>query len=178
MTPEIVNKLGRFLDIHHPLTEECHAVYLLAEIRKLLDRENNKKAPLLRFYADWSVHTEKDRITPQIETTMLGILRNIRIGIAANTLDAGAILGPFVYMENLRAEFRTFLAHYGLPAHLADDGWLSFRNLLAAVLVDQPINDPCPGVHRFAFTRSTTGELVGELVYEKNPRETDTLAFG
>ena len=167
-----------FLNVHHPLTEECHAIYLLVEIRKLFDRENIGTASLLRFYADWSVHTEKDKITPQIRATMAGILHDIRAGVATNNLDAGTILRPFVFMDNLRGEFRNFLMQYRLPLNLVAGGWLAFRNLLAAVLADQPINKPCAGIHRFSFTYAPNGHLIGEVVYERKPGQSDTLAFG
>jgi len=57
---EIVEKLNDFLGEHAPFMEECHVVYMLVETRKVLDRENNRKYPILRFYCNWTVHTDKD----------------------------------------------------------------------------------------------------------------------
>ena len=60
---EIIEKLDEFLSSHSPLMEECHIVYLMVEIRKILDHERdhrkNGEFSLLRFYCDWTVHTEK-----------------------------------------------------------------------------------------------------------------------
>src|ERR1035438_1539807 len=71
--PAIIEKLDEFLKKHMPLDEECLVVYLLVEIRKILDHENNGKYPISRFYSDWCVHTAKDKITPQIKVIMEGI---------------------------------------------------------------------------------------------------------
>jgi hypothetical protein len=177
MTNELLDKLDRFFKSHRPLSEECHVVYSLVEIRKLLDREKTPTFPLLRFYADWSVHTEKDRITPQINTTMTRMFSEIKSGIAANNLDPGTILGPFASMENLRAELVNCLTYYRLDGGLANDGWLSFRNLLVAVLADQPINKPCVGIHKFAFTYAANGRLIAEIIFERTPAVLDRLTL-
>jgi hypothetical protein len=42
MTPEIIEKLNKFLDTHEVFKEECEAVYLMVELRKLLDREHRR----------------------------------------------------------------------------------------------------------------------------------------
>ena len=78
MTPDIQFKLERFFNERLPFTEEWQIVYLLVEIRKILDRGNNRKYPLLRFYADWAVHTAKDRINSEIKTIMERILDEIK----------------------------------------------------------------------------------------------------
>jgi hypothetical protein len=82
MKGEIEQKLTAFLQSTMPFTQEHHVVYLLVEIRKILDHENdrgnNGRYPLLRFFSDWSVHTAKDKITPQIKATMTGILVEIK----------------------------------------------------------------------------------------------------
>ena len=62
---EISDKLRAFVDRYCPLTEECHAVYLMVELRKIIDQQQLKLS-LLKFYADWTVHSSKDRITPEV----------------------------------------------------------------------------------------------------------------
>ncbi len=63
---QIMDKVNRMLTGSMPLGEECKVLYLLVEFRKILDHKNDKSFPLLRFYSDWSVHTSKDRITPEL----------------------------------------------------------------------------------------------------------------
>ena len=67
---QIEEKSNTFLKEHDPFRGECDVVYLLIEIRKILDHENNNKYPILRFYSDWAVHTEKDKITKEIKKVM------------------------------------------------------------------------------------------------------------
>lgn len=54
---EIVEKLDRFLAKHPFFDEDCHAVYLMVEVRKLLEKEAHANLLLLKFYCDWTVHT-------------------------------------------------------------------------------------------------------------------------
>lgn len=151
---EIVEKLDTFLNNHAPFTEECHTVYLLVEIRKILDHDKNMKYPLLRFYADWSVHTEKDKITKEMEAIMNDIYQDVAKRITdPYHLERGKVkIVDFVYMEDLQAETEKFLQEYGLPTMLINKAnWLEFVKLSVKVLADQPINKPCADIERFSF---------------------------
>jgi len=55
---QIVEKLGLFLT-SGPIDSEAAAVYLMVELRKILDHAYDKETDLtlLRFYCDWVVHT-------------------------------------------------------------------------------------------------------------------------
>ena len=56
----IVEKLRR--ELEHEITTERQVVYLLAEIRKLLElRRERKKYFALNFYCCWALHTKMDR---------------------------------------------------------------------------------------------------------------------
>lgn len=178
MTSEILDKLNGFLKLHMPFREECHAVYFLIEIRKLLDREKSSTFPILRFYADWSAHTDKDKITSQIRTTMENIYLKIRESVLNKCIDPEEILSPFISMELLRTECHRFLKMYGLPEDLIGEHWSAFQNLLASVLVDQPIHTPCAGIQSFSFIGVARGRAAGQVIYEKKPAEYDSLTFG
>ncbi len=83
MKPQIIGKLNRFLLKHQPLREECEVVYLMVELRKLLDRDREQSIlnnySLVRFHADWIVHTRKDSITHSMKKIMDNIDRSIDI---------------------------------------------------------------------------------------------------
>ncbi|MDZ4260615.1 MAG: hypothetical protein U1A25_03020, partial [Candidatus Sungbacteria bacterium] len=108
---EIVDKLNLFLNKHAPFTEECHVLYALVEIRKVLDRENNRKYPILRFYCNWSVRTDKDS-TKEMKAVMKDIYEDIEKQIANPALvgmgGKTKVIG-FMYMEDLQAEILKFL---------------------------------------------------------------------
>jgi len=56
MEDQILRKIRA--ELKRGITEECQVVYLLVEIRKLLDRDGKNAEPYnsLRLYSDWAVH--------------------------------------------------------------------------------------------------------------------------
>jgi hypothetical protein len=180
MKSEIQAKLLRFLNGTLPFTEECQVVYLLVEVRKILDHENSSTFPILRFYADWSVHRQKDRITPQIRTIMERIRDEIKERQDNRTfVDPTPELIPFVSMDQLKSEMDEFLQKHSLPETLIlRDNWLAFRNLLAGVLTDQPINDPCVGITNFAYKPAQKGGVTVEIAYENLAAELVLFRLG
>src|SRR5438552_3646358 len=54
MKDELVKKIQHVLD--RPITNEMQLVYLLVELRKLMDRDGYKD-PVLRMFCNWVVHT-------------------------------------------------------------------------------------------------------------------------
>ena len=176
---EIVDKLNLFLDKHAPFTEECHVLYTLVEIRKVLDRENNRKYPILRFYCNWSVHTDKDS-TKEMEVVMKDIYEDIKKQIANPTLVSGKtkIIG-FMYMEDLQAEVLKFLQEYQLPISLTEkSNWLEFVKLLVKILADQPINTPSADIKQFAFLPAADGCVRGRIDFVKNIGQYSYYQFG
>jgi len=57
----IINKLEKFLQSHKRFKEECEIVYLMAEIRKILDFNRGSSCEFLRFYCNWVLHNSLDR---------------------------------------------------------------------------------------------------------------------
>src|SRR5690606_18378338 len=94
---------------------------------------------LVRFYADWSVHSQKDRVTPEIES----IAETIYTEIAGSAAGTPAARG-FAQMADLRGELTQLLQTIKVNSELTadDDSWESFVGLLTAVLADQPIVRP------------------------------------
>ena len=178
---EIIEKLDSFLSQHKPFTEECHVLYLLVEIRKVLDHENNRKYPILRFYCNWSVHTNKNS-TKEMETIMNDIYKDIEkqianpalVGIGGKT----KIIG-FMYMEDLQAEMLKFLQEYQLPISLTEKiNWLEFVKLLVKILADQPINTPSANIKQFSFLPTADGCVNGRIDFVKNIGQYNYYQFG
>ncbi|HEY4300920.1 MAG TPA: hypothetical protein VGM73_08615 [Candidatus Didemnitutus sp.] len=141
---EITDKLNRFLTRHDPMTEECHAVYLMVELRKLLDQHAPPKAyPLLRFYCDWTVHCQKDRNIAEIEATVKAMYAAAAHDI---TTGKGAPNGPkemveFASMSDLRGAIGKFLQAEHIVTTIVDNNtrWERFVALLTEVLAHQPV---------------------------------------
>lgn len=58
MTDELVRKIQRVLN--RRITNEMQVMYLLVELRKLMDRDGYKD-PVLRMFCNWVAHTALDR---------------------------------------------------------------------------------------------------------------------
>ena len=177
---EILEKLDIFLQKHLPFTEECQIVYLLVEIRKVLDQENNRKYPILRFYCNWSVHTEKDP-TDEIRAIMNDIYRDVVAQIQKPALASSKMkIVGFMYMEDLQKEIGKFLQEYNLPISLTSNqsNWLALVKLLVKVLSDQPIKNPCADIKKFAFLPATDGCVRGRIDFVKKVGKYDHYNFG
>ena len=108
----IVDKISDFLHSHPTLTEECQAVYVMVELRKILDHDKKtgiKEFDILRFYCDWTVHTEKDRISPDMKIVIEDLLRDIKSNMQNSVMSRREKATKFAYMGNLRDELRKLL---------------------------------------------------------------------
>ncbi len=157
MTPEIVTKLNKFLDTHDPFTEECEAVYLMVELRKLLEREYKVgnhwtgKFAKVRFYCDWTVHPSIDR-NPAIKD-MVEKLKE--------ALSSGEGTSYFFSLSELRSEMSELFRVQELNDKLCqdDERWKHFVDVLTPVLTDQLITKPNPigGISSFSFVAGDIG---------------------
>lgn len=150
MKAQIIDKLKQFLLKHQPFREECGVVYLMVELRKLLDRDKEKNAhsnySLVRFHADWIVHTRKDRITSAMKKIMSNIDNSIDIYPKNGNIE-------FLLMPEFRKELFNLLEENGLPNGFCKDNkkWLDFILILTQVLVDQPIINPTENIAEFRY---------------------------
>jgi hypothetical protein len=134
--------------------EECHVVYLLVESRKLLDHTKNKNYSIPRFYADWAVHTSKDSLTPEMKATLEKIYLEVTpLFKNQSVINIESKLMSFVSMTALRKEMSLLFDECKLPDALVkvDKNWAAFQSLLASVLADQPVKNPCAGIRQFTF---------------------------
>jgi len=128
------------------IASEAEVVYLLVQIRKMLDRKiavARQKYAALRFYCDWALHIEMDRAGAGRILTML----NDALDAHATTgyTDANQHVFDSVYaaleLKTFRKELRTFLRVHKLPTALTsdDDKWFQFIELYAGVIEDSPL---------------------------------------
>lgn len=145
MEDSIINKLKKFLTEHDPIVEECHVVYLLVEMRKMLDRTEGSigRFQILRFYCDWALHTEKSRRIDVIASIVQGIEDTIMRGHKFSSglfLPSGDAHVKFIYKEELQKNMNDFFLEYGFPVSIFDkEKWEKFVFTLIQVLIDQPI---------------------------------------
>lgn len=150
MKAQIVNKLNQFLVKHQPLKEECEVVYLMVELRKLLDREREQNKsdfyPLVRFHADWVVHTRKDHTTPAMKEIMTKIDNAIDVYPKDGNID-------FLLLPEFREELKQLLEKYDLSNAFCknDNDWMNFMLALTQILADQPLINPTENISEFRY---------------------------
>lgn len=109
-----------------PIDTEARVLYLLVEIRKVLEH-NGVHNSTLRFYGDWVVHTNLYKSSTQRIFNLLSEDSHESVNI--------------INFETLRCELKDFLTNYGLPTDIVDvnEFWVSFRENLIDILIDVPL---------------------------------------
>jgi hypothetical protein len=178
----IIEKLAPLLTKSLPDTEAV-AVYLMVEIRKVLDHAYDKKTEymLLRFYCDWVVHTEKSRNLEHIAPIIARVYADIKhqIETASYSTRGREHIVSFIYMDDLKNEMSNLFSKEGLPTLLFEkESWVPFIAALVQVLVDQPILDPIPDVPRLVLTLSNPGYICGVMEFSTPIRGHDGTEYG
>lgn len=180
----IIDKLNKFLSSRNSLSEENHVVYLMVEIRKILDHNREEiekeKYKLLRFYCDWIVHTKKDKISKQIKEMMEDIYEEIinRESLIGNRSYEFKIT-KFYYFNELKEEIDFFFKENKLNLSLLKNkNWVEFIKTLVKVLSDQPIINPTENIEEFSFSMAAEGCVWGHVRYKVKEAEYETFEFG
>jgi hypothetical protein len=140
MTPDILRKLTA--ELAQPITSERQVVYILCQVRKIVDRDPNRQRwNSLKLYCDWAMHTDltfDSRTRPfiqQIEDFFLATLSPDGAGVSQAQHEA---IQKLVYLDGFREDLHTFFVEQGLPHDLADDGekWNGFLRHSGGVIHD------------------------------------------
>jgi hypothetical protein len=139
MEDAIKKKLRRELSRKSALTEKA-VVYILAEIRKLLERRDEKeKYYALNFHCSWALHTTMDRGPGTVRILerfdqAFQLLQDKDLHELPGTLSKE--LEATVGMKKFRASLKSFLIDHGLPTRIVDEHWTQFLRQYAAVIED------------------------------------------
>jgi hypothetical protein len=184
MTDAIVEKLRQHLS--DPVDTECKVVYLLCEIRKLLDKPRPeptlralRQLFALRLYCNWALHIHLSK-----NTTMALLEKVDRIFINRTTPGSPEtgltivaehhLFREFVYLETFRKELSQFLTAYGLRTSLCDEDvcWFAFLAAYEGVIEDGSLT--CESKN------SAKLRVVEKITFTKGPRivEDSHVPFG
>ena len=137
--PAIIAKLNRLLD--NPIDSECKVVYLLCEVRKLL--EQNVLAPerpfALKMYCHWALHVALDH--PKTTSPFLKQVDDYVHGKLVGPEDFRAehrMVQDFLTLNTLRGQLSAFCQLNGICPDLteSDDRWAEFVTHYAGVIED------------------------------------------
>ena len=161
--PQIIKKLGIHLGLHTPPTEECHVLYLLAEIRKFLEQgKPDARYSVLEFYGNWCVHPLLDRKSPFITQITPDILKCIQECITLNEpIEKGSYLAKFLSLEHVKQVLKVFLIENKLPTEITvGANWETFRTMLLGILSEQPFEEPKQCRFQIVYDKFVNGDGV------------------
>jgi hypothetical protein len=166
MIGAIIEKLRG--ELARPISSECQVVYVLVEIRKVIDGEPNRQQwKALKLYCHWAVHTELkearwvEPFLQKIETFVEGLWDPSSTGISPATHEA---IKEIVYLEEFRKELSSFLQQHSLPDGVASNegNWRTFLKTYALVIQDCAME-----------YRGQTLKEITRLVFNSVPRPQD-----
>ena len=170
MKAVILEKITR--ELNNDIDTEPKTLYLLAEIRKYIDRCSQKEKsnyPNLYFYCNWVLHIKMER-TPA--KTILNRFESI----FSNTNNLKEISNIFKKQESdfysfvdLKKELLSFLKVNGLPTKLLENSnkWFKFKKLLVEILMDCPLINEGGKVSKFSFERGEDEQIRFRVKIEK-----------
>src|ERR1700688_256966 len=147
-TSEIIRKLTDELD--KGITTEVQTVYLLAGIRKLIERDSIEgQYADLKFHCDWALHSSMEHAAArQILRKFDAAHALLREGVALHKLPRGlrSEIDRISKMRSFEKELAEFLTAYGLPpiTKISEDGWPHFLHLYTRVIEDIPLTVSVP----------------------------------
>lgn len=127
------------------ITSEAEALYLIVEIRKLLEQEQAKKQyEYLTFHCDWALHaalegTTAQKILKQFEAAVLHLKSGIELYQLPPSLRME--IEGISMMRFFEIEFERFLKSNRLSSLEAtrSDGWIHFVHLYGKIVEDCPL---------------------------------------
>lgn len=135
MKDELLRKIQGVLD--RRITNEKQIVYLLVEVRKLMDRDDYNH-PILRTFSNWVVHTSLENraegstfILSEFDRFLAELFES---GKKSEQIEQMTLLG-------FRAALIECFQHFGLTAKFVTDGaqWKKFSNLYCSIVSECPI---------------------------------------
>jgi hypothetical protein len=147
-TPDILYKLGK--ELNTGIASEAQVVYLLAGVRKLIERDDlQDRYADLKFHCDWVLHpklegTGAKKVLREFDAAHPHLKADIDIHDLPNGL--GKKIIRLSSMKSFETELESFLHEYGLPSltHSRPDGWAHFLLLYTKVIEDIPLQVALP----------------------------------
>ena len=129
----------------HGIRSEAEAVYLMVEVRKLLEQQDVKKRyEYLTFHCDWALHARLTGTTAQ-RILKLFDAASVHLKAGAELHELPSLLSMEIdrisKMRYFNQQFEGFLRNNGLPtlASTRADGWTHFLHLYTKIVEDSPL---------------------------------------
>lgn len=139
---KIIEKLKNFLRTHKIFREEGEVVYLMVEIRKILDIDKSNPCQRLRFYCNWTLHVNlKNKNTTQFISNMFDQYIDVTKSGKEIAREMISEHPDFFKLNDLKTELRNFFVNHALPINLINKNkyWFTFIRLLLEVVEKCPV---------------------------------------
>jgi hypothetical protein len=138
---EIIRKLR--IELNKEVTTEPQVVYILAEIRKLLEQQDllhSSDYEYLVFHCDWALHSKLDRrmakkVLADVDRTNVQILPDMKFEDLPEQIKIE--FNKLANLELLREELERFFANNSLPS--IKDNWNCFTHFYFKIIQDCPL---------------------------------------
>jgi len=127
------------------ITTEAEVLYLIVEIRKLLEQQQAKKVyEYLTFHCDWAVHATLEGTTTQRILKLFDAASiHLKAGVELHELPGSLKMeiDRISKMRYFKEQLENFLQANGLPSleMTRSDGWIHFVHLYARIVEDCPL---------------------------------------
>lgn len=173
MIPEITRKLQEL--IADGITTEVQAVYLMVQIRKLLEGTGADQYEYLKFHCDWALHTKLSGTTAQKILSHFDAANvSLRDGIETNNLPRSLQLeiDQISKMDLFHRELGNILQEHSLPAiDVGPNAWAKFLLLYARVVEDCPLeirfNNDASSIQKVTVKVELANKMVGDQMFYK-----------
>jgi len=132
----VVDKSNSFLTKHSIFREECEVIYLMVQIRKILEFKDSKYPyKTLRFYCNWVLHIElSNEWTTELLSNMLEPAVDSRKSGHDNAHSVIELCSDFFKVNTLKKELELFNKEHGLSLDLSGNKWWKFASLLLGII--------------------------------------------
>jgi len=148
MKPDIIKKIEA--ELQKPIALESQVVYLLVQLRKLIDLGNDRDDyKVLYFHCDWALHPVLDRKAANAIVKLFdhwqALIEAMSSAVDGQQLPPELVsqdgLSETLRLSNFRSELGEYLKAQGLDSGLADDNnqWTNFLKYYAGVIADCPL---------------------------------------
>lgn len=133
MQNDILEKLTK--ELNDGITTEAQTVYLLVQIRKLMEHNSPKTFDTLKMFCDWALHIELSRNRQIIE-----LLKEFDEAMERSANGYGPSKHDYLSLKKFKEAMKDFLIELSLPKNiLGSREWSAFVRLYTSVVSDCPV---------------------------------------
>jgi hypothetical protein len=168
MTKDIIKKLCAHLNAG--IDTECKVVYLLAQIRKILDRDDPQRQSsdytALWMCCHWAVHPDLTSLQTtgefldKVDRWITNTVAYLQPRGEWSFVEEFNLFRDFIFLATIRNQLKTFLQRYNLPTDLCDldESWHQFINAYGGVIEDGTLSlktnsNPLGAVKQITFKK-------------------------